>query len=297
MKLSYLSCLTCTLLAACGVDPGGPAPGGENIGALPAGGAPKSVTTRELTSANFTSGQTSFFEWTQGSPTVSMFGDSTGPCAVVQVGGHFEGDGEEVYLYDSSGTWSLTGTSGQTGVYAWAGCTQWSSFNGPVQWYVWSTTPAGVSATTKNGSIWFGTTDLWGNNAFCFMQGMSGHFSDSATWVSIYQSPVPTGSWYLQAQEDFGPGIWTIRGYAGCVALTPINPLSLTTQFSVSIGGSNYVNLPDTNTAFCALSSVGGNLRTSTAQAGISVSGTSQQLFVAGSSPLYASAQCMYFAQ
>jgi hypothetical protein len=60
--------------------------------------------------------------WTQGTSARNLGPTSDRVCALTTVRGRFRGAGESVTVFQTAGSWWLSGTSQQTGVYAEANC-------------------------------------------------------------------------------------------------------------------------------------------------------------------------------
>src|SRR5689334_14289520 len=77
------------------------------------------------------------YSWWQDQPAVRLQPTSTHVCVLTRVGGHFQGDGEAVRVYQSNGWWYLGGHSQQDGVHGTARCFRQSSFtsvHGTTHW-------------------------------------------------------------------------------------------------------------------------------------------------------------------
>jgi hypothetical protein len=241
--------------------------------ALGACGAPPSDTATEATSS---AGQAlapdgvKYFAWSQydsGGGTV-MMNVQNGFCFLTGVTGNFRGEGEGVWIdqvtYASNNTyWRLQGKSGQQSVSARAQCVPFSAIRGP-NGHSWSNFYYQQAVGRDDTNGWDQSSEtMWGTDSYCYMTGLGGKFDGSHEDVGVYHysntlhvntlahaiiwseavcmSP-QGGSW------EFAQG-GNLRG----------QPDTLDTRVFQWSYGQPFVQLPNSDKAYCFLTDVSGN--------------------------------------
>ena len=144
------------------------------------------------------------FQWSQGQGHVYMGSYDERFCFLTRVSGNFEGSGESVHVYYSSGNWYLGGTSSQSGVSASATCIPrdyWGQYLqiGPEK--IWNSPIYPIDL----GSV---------TNRVCFLTYVSGKFMGAGERVYTY---VSNNKWYISGNSG---GYYDIAGGARCVTTT-----------------------------------------------------------------------------
>ncbi|QDE91485.1 hypothetical protein BHS06_22295 [Myxococcus xanthus] len=122
------------------------------------------------------------YTWTQSSSYPTYLGSSTNRvCYLTGVAGKFHGGGEWVHVYETAGSWYMTGNSSQSGVRARARCINLGANNTFSPEYTWS---QGNSATALGGTA----------GRSCALTFVRGKFEGGGEHVRTYQAG---GSWYL----------------------------------------------------------------------------------------------------
>jgi hypothetical protein len=213
-----------------------------------------------------------YYTWDQyqGFPTV-MMGSGDGICLLQGVTGNFRGGGEAVWIRNNGTNWELNGTSQQSAVSARAMCVPFSAIQGADQGINYLIGTASAWAT-YNGCAWYETChgngeflDLWGQDSFCYLTGMSGEFNGGGEIISI--NPWAADHWYmmvfLQAEGGY------IRGEAGCLSLVGHSLLRVTAGATPGYPseryewnqGDSWMQLPNEDRAFCGLDWITGHFQ------------------------------------
>lgn len=160
---------------------------------------------------------TAGYSWQQGQGAVRMQPTSTYVCVLTRIGGHFQGGGEAVHVYQSAGWWYLGGHSQQQGVNGAARCFQQSAFTSVYGTAHWLSADQGLTVTTVDGCN-YGSAPTWWGDAATIMTGFRGNFAGGAEAVTVTQSlngfassQVATGG----CQDDSLYQIWSYSYFVG----------------------------------------------------------------------------------
>jgi hypothetical protein len=121
--------------------------------------------------------------WSQGQAAQGLGPTSDRVCLLTGLRGNFAGFGENVRVSTSGGSWYLGGTSGTSGVGAWATCAYVDSYTGEYAWQTGQDYPTALGSATKR---------------MCFITRVSGAFNSSADWVHVY---VQSGQWFITGES------------------------------------------------------------------------------------------------
>ena len=234
---AMLYCIALVVLCAgCG-NPAQPA------NSAPANTAPANTPTPATPPAGLTYSADSH-NWKQGDPTVKMIGQSEGFCFLSGMGGHFQGQGEEVRVAQAeSGEWTLSGTSKQFGVAAEAVSVknlQPQLFRPRVQEYSWKLGDPPVRMLHRNQGV-------------CCLSAVSGNFEGGGEGVRVRLAD--DGYWYLEGHSQQG------ELYARAIGLEWVNPNSVEIDVRERewSAGDSPVRLLAKQEGLCFLGAVSGN--------------------------------------
>ncbi|GAB3901016.1 hypothetical protein ACFQ1S_09335 [Kibdelosporangium lantanae] len=181
--------------------------------AVAAGLVTVSITPAAAQPISLSSFYTPAYGWWQDQPAVRLQPTSTHVCVLTRVGGHFQGDGEAVRVYQSNGWWYLGGHSQQDGVHGTARCFRQSSFTSIHGSTHWVSADQGVTVTTAS-SCYNGGAPLWWGDAATIMTGIRGNFAGAGESAGVTQSVDGRRSSDIHTGGCQDDSLWQVWGYS-----------------------------------------------------------------------------------